>query len=189
MVTCLQMGKSYTVKTPPGDFKVTTLKNSLLLQQAITSKRIPLPYTNLQLNPYPNTQLDLFCSDNLSFYCTALNMWLTNLLRGSQYTTYSPTWERCWLQSFSFHHKMKITKLHGYKTLRCTNTSASSRERWTRANSVFGHNLHEHNFALYLRNLWRPLKQSLYMFRVMIKESSNMYSQIEVKSTLKNWFS
>ena len=70
------MRKTYRAKTPPGDFKVTTLKNSLLLQQAITSKRIPLPYTNLQLNPYPNTQLDLFCSDNLSI-----------LLRGSQYVT------------------------------------------------------------------------------------------------------
>ena len=54
-------------KTPPGDFKITTLENPLLLQQAITSKGISVPYTNLQLNPYPNTQLDLFCSDNLSF--------------------------------------------------------------------------------------------------------------------------
>ena len=52
---CLQMGKTYTTKTPPGDFKVTTLENPLLLQQAITSKGIPVPYTNLQLNPYPNT--------------------------------------------------------------------------------------------------------------------------------------
>ena len=34
-------------------------------------KRIPVPYTNLQLNPYPNTQSDLFCSDNLSFQCMA----------------------------------------------------------------------------------------------------------------------
>ena len=64
---CLRMGKTYTTKTPPGDFKVTTLENPLLLQQAITSKGIPVPYTNLQLNSYPNTQLNLFCSDNLSF--------------------------------------------------------------------------------------------------------------------------
>ena len=70
MVICLRMGKTYTAKTPPGDFKVTTPKNPLLSKQAITSKRIPVPYTNLQLNPYPNTQLDLFCSDNLSFQCT-----------------------------------------------------------------------------------------------------------------------
>ena len=61
------MGKTYIAKTPPGDFKVTTPENSLLSQQAVTSKEITVPYTNLQLNPYPNTQLDLFCSDNLSF--------------------------------------------------------------------------------------------------------------------------
>ena len=67
MVICLRMGKTYTVKTPPSDFKVSTLKNPLLSKQAITSKGILVPYTNLQLNCYPNTQLDLFCSDNLSF--------------------------------------------------------------------------------------------------------------------------
>ena len=38
-----------------GDFKVTTLENPLLLQQAVTSKGISELYTNLQLNPYPNT--------------------------------------------------------------------------------------------------------------------------------------
>ena len=54
-------------KTPPCDFKVTTPENPLLSKQMITSKGIPVPYTNLQLNPYSNTQLDLFCSDNLSF--------------------------------------------------------------------------------------------------------------------------
>ena len=54
-------------KNPRGDFKVTTPENSLLSKQAVTSKGISVPYTNLQLDPYPNTQLDLFCSDNLSF--------------------------------------------------------------------------------------------------------------------------
>ena len=52
-------------KAPLGDFKVTTPENSLLSKQAVTSKGIPVPYTNLQLSLYPNTQLDLFCSDNL----------------------------------------------------------------------------------------------------------------------------
>ena len=60
------MGKTNTAKTPPGDFKVTTLENPLLSKQAVTSKGIPVPSTDIQLNPYPNTQLDLFCSDNLS---------------------------------------------------------------------------------------------------------------------------
>ena len=71
MVICLRMGKTYTAKTPLGDFKITTLEHPLLSQQAVTSKGIPIPYTNLHLNSYPNTQLDLFCSDNLSFQCMA----------------------------------------------------------------------------------------------------------------------
>ena len=54
-------------KTSLGDFEVTTPEAPLLSQQAVTSKGIPVPYTNLQLNPYHNTQLDLFCSNNLSF--------------------------------------------------------------------------------------------------------------------------
>ena len=90
-------------KTPPGDFKVNVPENSLLSQQAVTSKEIPVPYTNLQLNSYLNTQLDLFCSDNLSFQCTASSTWLTNSMRGSQHPTYSPIWEVCWLQSSSVH--------------------------------------------------------------------------------------
>ena len=70
------MEKTYMAKTLPGDFKVTTPENPLLSQQAITSKRISVPYTNLELNPYPNTQLDLFCSNNSSFS-----------MHGSQYVT------------------------------------------------------------------------------------------------------
>ena len=54
-----------------GDFKVTISENPLLLKQAVTSKGISVPYTNLQLNPYPNTKFDLFCSDNSPF-----NAWL-----------------------------------------------------------------------------------------------------------------
>ena len=47
MVICLRMGKTYTAKTPVGDFKVTTPENSLLSQQAVTSKGISISYTNL----------------------------------------------------------------------------------------------------------------------------------------------
>ena len=70
------MGKTYTAKTPLGDFKVTTPENLLLSKQAVISKEILVPYTNLQLNPFLNTQLDLFYSDNISF-----------LVHGSQYVT------------------------------------------------------------------------------------------------------
>ena len=50
------MGKTYTAKTPPGDFQVTTPEILLLSQQSVTSKGILVPYTNLQLTftPIPN---------------------------------------------------------------------------------------------------------------------------------------
>ena len=67
------MEKTYTAKTLPGDYKVTTPDNPLLSKQVVTSKGISVPYTNLQLNPYPIIKLDLFCSDNLSFQCIAPN--------------------------------------------------------------------------------------------------------------------
>ena len=97
------MGKTSKAKTPLGDFKVTTPENSLLSQQAITSKGIPIPYTNLQLNPYPNTQLDLFCSDNFSFSMHSSQYVTNQSMCESQYKAYSPTLERCWLQSCSVH--------------------------------------------------------------------------------------
>ena len=46
-VICLRMGKTYTAKTRPGDFKVTTLEIPLLSQQTATSKGILVPYINL----------------------------------------------------------------------------------------------------------------------------------------------
>ena len=80
------MGKTHMAKTPQSDFKITTPENPLLLKQAVTSKRILVPYTNLHLNPYPNTQLDLFYSDNLSFLMHD-SQYVTNQLCGSQYAT------------------------------------------------------------------------------------------------------
>ena len=49
----LRMGKTTKAKILPGDFKVTTLKNLLINNQAITSKRnltnYPWPIPNYQL--------------------------------------------------------------------------------------------------------------------------------------------
>ena len=49
----LGMGKTTKAKIPPGDFKVTTLKNLLINNQAIISKRnltnYPWPIPNYQL--------------------------------------------------------------------------------------------------------------------------------------------
>ena len=44
MMICLQMGKNLTVKTPPGDFQVTTPETPLLSQQVVTSKESQVPY-------------------------------------------------------------------------------------------------------------------------------------------------
>ena len=96
------MGKTNTAKTPSGDFQVTTLEIPLLSQQAVTSKGISIPYTNLQLNPYPNTQLNLFCSDNFPFNAWLSSMWLTNCADPST-RLQSPIREDCWLQSSSIH--------------------------------------------------------------------------------------
>ena len=45
------MEKTYTAKTSLGDFKVITSDNPILSKQVVTSKRIIVPYTNLQFNP------------------------------------------------------------------------------------------------------------------------------------------
>ena len=86
-VICFRMGKTNTAKIPPGDFKVTTPENSLLSQQAVTSKGILVSYTNLQLNPYPNIQLDLFYSDNLFFSMHGFQYVTNQSMYGSKYMT------------------------------------------------------------------------------------------------------
>ena len=85
------MRKTSQAKTPLGDFKITTPKNSPLSQQVVTSKGISVPYTNLQLNSYPNTQLDLFYSDNLSFSMHGSQYVTNQSIHGSKYVTNTPT--------------------------------------------------------------------------------------------------
>ena len=87
-----------------------------------------------------------------------------------------------------FIHTIKITKLLGYKTPRRTNVAASWKRRWTRT-YVSSHNILAKNLCILLHHLWRPLKQSLYMFRVVRKEGPNMYTRIGWNSKLKILFS
>ena len=77
-VICLWMGKTSKVKTPPGDFKVTTFENSLLSQQVVTSKGILVPYTNLQLNPSPIPNWTYSIVTIPPLQCTNPSTWLTN---------------------------------------------------------------------------------------------------------------
>ena len=136
------MRKTYTAKTTPGDFKVTTPENPLLSQHAVTSKGILVPYTNLQLNPYSNTQFDLFCSDNLSFQCMAPGTWLTNCTDPNT-RLQSPTREGCWLQSSSIYPDDKNQEDDWLRNPTMYKHSNFFTRRWTRANSISGHNLLE----------------------------------------------
>ena len=85
---------------------------------------------------------------------------------------------------------MKIKKMLDHKTLRCTYTVTSLRER-----DELGQELHLRSqfawteFAQSLCNLWtvwRPLKQSFYMFRVRRKEGPKTYLRIPRKSDLNS---
>ena len=52
------MGKNLTVKTPSGDFQVTTPETPLLLQQAVTSKESQVPYQPI-IKPLPQYPIRL----------------------------------------------------------------------------------------------------------------------------------
>ena len=121
----LRIGKTFKVKTLPGDFKITTPENSLLSQQAATSKGISVLYTNLQLNPYLNTQSDLFCSDNFSFSMHDSQYVTNQSMHGSKYVTNHELEKDVDCKVLHFINTIKITKFLGYKTLRHTNAAAS----------------------------------------------------------------
>ena len=100
---------SYKTKIPRGEFKVTTPKNPLINNQAVTSIR---NFTTILAYPKIPTYSWTFasipnwtwsCCSLLSFVAQISNLWLTLLYR-SQYVTISSTWnDCCWLQSSSLH--------------------------------------------------------------------------------------
>ena len=141
--------------------------------------------TNLQLNPYPNTRLDLFCSDSSPFDAQLPSTWLTNCVDPST-RLQSPIKKVVGCKVLQFIHMMKIKKMLGHKTLRCTYIATSSRERdelgqELRLQSQFAWT----EFAQSLCNLWtvwRSLNWSFYMSRVRRKESPKTNLRIPRKS-------
>ena len=75
-------------------------------------------------------------SDNLSFQCTTSSMWLTNRCTDPNTWLTHQLEKNVGCKVFQFIHTIKIKKLLGYKTLWRTNATASSRERWIRANCL-----------------------------------------------------
>ena len=111
--------------------------------------------------------------------------WLTNYTDPNT-RLQSPTKKVVGCKVLQFIHTMKIKKMLGHKTLRCTYTKISSRERdelrqELRLRSQFAWI----EFVQCLCNLWtfwQPLKQSFYMSRVRKKESPKTHSWIPRKS-------
>ena len=128
------MGKNLTAKTSPSDFQVTTPETPLLSQQAVTSKESQVPYQ-------PSWTLTLI-PNQTSFVVTVPlsdarlpSTWLTNCADPSTWFQ-SPTKKIVSCKILQFIHTMKIKKMLGHKTLRCTYTTTSSRDRWTRARTL-----------------------------------------------------
>ena len=163
-------------KTPPGDFQVTTPETPLLSQQVVTSKGIPstLPTYSWTLTPIPNWTC--FVVIVPLFDAWLQNMWLTSCANpGTRLQT--PTKKSVSCKVLQFIHTMKIKKMLGHKTLRCKYTATSSRERDELGQELcLRSQFAWSEFAQYLCNLWtlwRPLKQSFYMFRIRRKENPN----------------
>ena len=174
-------------KTPPGDFQVTTPETPLLSQQAVTSKWISstLPIYSWTLTPIPN------------WTCSVVTVPLSNARLPSTWLIIyadpntrlqSPTKKIIDCKVLQFIHTKKIKKMLGHKTLRCTYTATSSRERDELGQELCLRSQFDwREFVQSLCNLctvWRPLKQSFYMSRVRRKEGPKTYSRILRKSYL-----
>ena len=156
-------------KIPLGDFQVTIPETPLLSQQVATSKGIPstLPTYSWTLTPIPNWTYSVVTVPLSDARLPSL--WLTNCTDLSTQLQ-SPTKKVVGCKILQFIYTIKIKKMFGHKTLRCTYTTTSSRERdelgqKLRLRSQFAWT----EFAQCLCNLWtflRPLKQSFYMSRV-----------------------
>ena len=125
-------GENLMAKTPPGDFQVTTPETPLLSQQTVTSKGISstLPTYSWTLTPIPNWTCSVVTVS--IFVAWLLSTWLTSYTNPST-RLQSPTKKVVGCKVLQFIHTMKIKKMLGHKTQRCTYTATSSQEWWTRA--------------------------------------------------------
>ena len=109
---CWQMRKT-SCKAKTSHFKVSTPKNPLINNQAVTSIRnltTTLAYSEILTYSWtfaPILNWTWSCSSLLSFVAQIFNLWLT-LSHGSQYITNSSNLnDYCWLQSSSFHQQWR----------------------------------------------------------------------------------
>ena len=117
-------------KTLSGDFQVITPETPLLSQQVVTSKGIPstLPTYSWTLTLIPNWTYSVM---TVPLFDSRLpSMWLTSC---ADLSTRSPTKKVVGCKVLQFIRTMKIKKMFGHKTQRCTYTATSLQEWWTRA--------------------------------------------------------
>ena len=129
-------GENLTAKIPLGDFQVTTPETPLLSQQAVTSKGITsiLPTYSWTLIPIPHWTCSVVTVSLFDAWLSST--WLSNCANPNTQLQ-SPTKKVVGCKVFQFIHTMKIKKMFGHKTLRCTYTATSSQEWWTRARTSF----------------------------------------------------
>ena len=122
------------------------------------------------------------------FQCMAPSMWLTNCANPR-------TWLNHQLEKdvgykvLQFIQTMKIKKLLGHKPYSVKTQQLLQKKDELGHMSPIHNNMLMKKFCIELHQLWRPLKQSLYMFRVVRKENLNTYTWIGLKLVLKNWVS
>ena len=129
-----QMRKtSRKAKTPPGDLKVTTPKNPLINNQAVTNIRNltttlahpEIPTYNWTFASIPNWTWS--CSSLLSLDAQISNLWLTLCMDPSTWLTPATLNDVVGCKVLHFINNEDEEAL-GYKTLWHTNTLASHRE-------------------------------------------------------------
>ena len=126
---CWQMGKtSCKAKTPLGEFKVATFKNSLITNQVVTSIRnltATLNYPKIPTNSWTFTPLPNWtwsCSSFLSLDAQTSNLWLTLCMDPKYVTNSSNLNICCWLQSSSLHQQWRSgsTQLQNPMAYKCS---------------------------------------------------------------------
>ena len=106
---------SFTVKNLRGNFpkkQFTIVKRSVRFSTKLLSLDSKIPVDEITVETFYR-----FRTSKL------FKIWTPSFLHGSQYVTNTPTWKKCWLQSFSFHQqwRSRSTWLQNSKAQRHSN--------------------------------------------------------------------
>ena len=130
---CWWMGKtSNKEKTSLSEFKVTTSKNPLINNQAVTSMRnltTTLAYPKIPTYSWTFTLIPnwTWSYSRLLYFAQISNLWLTSLHRFQYETNSSNLIDYCWLQNSSLHKRWRLGSiwLQNPKAYKCSNFTQS----------------------------------------------------------------